>query len=66
MRVSQEFGEQGNMANLIKFNLILGNRGLKLKYPQFGTGEHKTVFRIKGTILQYYAKIMKEKYSLTT
>ena len=61
MRVSQEFWGTRKHG---KFKL--GNRGLKLKYPQFGTGEHKTVFPIKGTILQYYAKIMKEKYSLTT
>lgn len=53
MRVSQAFWgtrEHGNFK--------LGNWGLKPKYPQFGTGEHKTVFGIKGTI-------MKEKYNLT-
>ena len=53
MRVSQEFWgtrEHGNFK--------LGNWGFKPKYPQFGTGEHKTVFGIKRTI-------MKEKYNLT-
>lgn len=53
MRVSQEFWgkrEHGNFK--------LGNWGLKPKYPLFGTGEHKTVFGTKGTI-------MKEKQNLT-
>ena len=53
MRVSQEF-----WGTREHDNFKLGNWGLKPKYPQFGTGEHKTVFGIKGTI-------MKEKYNLT-